>query len=115
MKPFKLILSALALLLMGVTLSVNATSVATKDVKNSYFESEGDSVWKIDEALITNASQITANNSQNGFPPSNLLLPESDGVGTNQYIWHTSWTSEAELSSSGFQELSVSFWLPSPF
>ena len=69
MKPFKLILSALALLLMGVTLSVNATSVATKDVKNSYFESEGDSVWKIDEALITNASQITANNSQNGFPP----------------------------------------------
>ena len=112
MKAFKLILSALALLLMGVTLSVNATSVATKDVKNSYFESEGDSVWKIDEALITNASQITANNSQNGFPPSNLLLPESDGVGTNQYIWHTSWSNPAPPPANTDTYLQVKFNKP---
>ena len=54
-------------------------------------------VWKTGEALITNASQITANSSQNGFPPSNLLRPESDGVGTNQYIWHTAWSNPAPL------------------
>ena len=54
-------------------------------------------VWKKGGALITNASQITANSSQNGFPTSNLLRPESDGYGTNQYIWHTAWSNPAPL------------------
>lgn len=49
-------------------------------------------VWKAGEALLTEASQIKSNNSENGFPPSNLLLPESQGYGTNQKIWHSSWS-----------------------
>ena len=57
-------------------------------------------VWKKDEALLTDASQITANSSQSGFPPSNLLRPESDGVGTNQYIWHTAWSNPAPLPAN---------------
>ena len=54
-------------------------------------------VWKKAEALLTKASQITSNNSENGFPPSNLLRPESEGVGTNQYIWHSSWSNPGPL------------------
>ena len=49
-------------------------------------------VWKMGDPLLTEASQITSNNSQNGFPPSNLLLPESEGYGTNQKIWHSAWS-----------------------
>ncbi len=110
MRHFKLILSALALLLIGITQPVNAgTPVASNDANNSYFESEGDSVWKMDEALITNASQITSNNSQNGFPPSNLLRPESDGVGTNQYIWHSSWGNPAIPPANTDTYLQVQF------
>ena len=48
-------------------------------------------MWQKGEALLTNGSQITSNNTQTGFPTSNLLLPESDGYATGQYIWHTSW------------------------
>ena len=54
-------------------------------------------VWKKGEALLTSGSQITSNNTENGFPPSNLLRPESDGVGTNQYIWHSSWSNPGPL------------------
>lgn len=61
---------------------------------------QAETVWKKDVALLTNASQITANSSQNGFPPSNLLRPESDGVGTNQYIWHTAWNNPAPLPAN---------------
>ena len=53
--------------------------------------------WKKDVALLTNGSQITSNNSENGFPPSNLLRPESEGVGTNQIIWHSSWSNPGPL------------------
>ena len=53
---------------------------------------EGEKVWKAGEALITNASQITATAPHSSqFPASNLIRPESDGVGTNQYIYHTAW------------------------
>lgn len=54
-------------------------------------------VWKKGEALLTKASQITSNNTENGFPPSNLLRPESEGVGTNQIIWHSSWSNPGPL------------------
>ena len=54
-------------------------------------------VWKKGNALLTSGSQITSNNTENGFPPSNLLRPESDGVGTNQYIWHSSWSNPGPL------------------
>ncbi len=67
------------------------------------YEGEPDPVgpsWKKDEALLTDDSQITANSWQNGFPPSNLLRPESDGVGTNQYIWHTAWSNPAPLPAN---------------
>ena len=61
---------------------------------------QAETVWKKDVALLTDGSQITANSSQNGFPPSNLLRPESDGVGTNQYIWHTAWSNPAPLPAN---------------
>ncbi|MCR4592097.1 MAG: alpha/beta hydrolase fold domain-containing protein [Bacteroidaceae bacterium] len=51
-----------------------------------------EAIWGKDAALLTDGSQITSNNSENGFPPSNLLRPESEGVGTGQVIWHTSWS-----------------------
>ena len=54
-----------------------------------------DKVWKKDVALLTKSSQITSNNTQNGFPPSNLLLPESQGYGTNEKIWHSAWSNPA--------------------
>ncbi|MBQ7742470.1 MAG: leucine-rich repeat domain-containing protein, partial [Bacteroidaceae bacterium] len=50
-----------------------------------------DDNWEKGDALLTDASQITSNNTQDGFPTSNLLRPESDGYSTGQYIWHTSW------------------------
>ena len=87
MRTLRTFIYALFLLLAGAALPMNAAPVAM----DAFLESEGDSVWKMDEALLTNGSQITANNSQTGFPPSNLLRPESEGVGTNQYIWHTAW------------------------
>lgn len=58
---------------------------------------QAETVWKKGEALLVNGSQITSNNTENGFPPSNLLRPESDGVGTNQYIWHSSWNNPGPL------------------
>ena len=58
---------------------------------------QAETVWKKDVALLTSGSQITSNNTENGFPPSNLLRPESDGVGTNQYIWHSSWNNPGPL------------------
>lgn len=58
---------------------------------------QAETVWKKDVALLTNGSQITSNNTESGFPPSNLLRPESDGVGTNQYIWHSSWNNPGPL------------------
>ncbi|MBQ3152932.1 MAG: alpha/beta hydrolase fold domain-containing protein [Bacteroidaceae bacterium] len=83
MKNFKQILFALSLLLAATVHPAMAG------------ELEGDSVWVKGEALLTKAAQISANNTQSGFPASNLLRPESDGVGTNQYIWHTSWGNPA--------------------
>ena len=66
-------------------------------------------VWKKGEALLTSGSQITSNNSENGFPPSNLLRPESDGVGTNQYIWHSSWSNPGPLPAGTDTYLQVHF------
>lgn len=50
-------------------------------------------VWKPGNALITRSSQITATPPESSqFSVANLIRPESDGVGTNQYIYHTAWT-----------------------
>lgn len=66
-------------------------------------------VWKKGEALLTKGSQITSNNSENGFPPSNLLRPESEGMGTNQIIWHSSWSNPGPLPAGTDTYLQVHF------
>ncbi|MBQ2366792.1 MAG: SGNH/GDSL hydrolase family protein, partial [Bacteroidaceae bacterium] len=105
MRTLRTFIYALSLLLAGAALPVNAAPVAM----DAFMESEGDSVWKMDEALLTTGSQITANNSQTGFPPSNLLRPESEGVGTNQYIWHTAWDSPQVAPANTDTYLQVHF------
>ena len=58
-------------------------------------------VWKKGDALITEASQITATPPQDArFTCANLIRPESDGVGTNQYIYHTAWTGSDMITAS---------------
>ncbi len=71
-----------------------------------------DSIWVKGDALLTKAAQISANNTQTGFPASNLLRPESDGVGTNQYIWHTSWGNPAVPPAGTDTYLQVQFDKP---
>ncbi len=45
------------------------------------------------QAVIVNGEQITSNSVQSDqFTPANLIRPESDGYGTGQYIFHTSWS-----------------------
>lgn len=62
---------------------------------------EGEKVWKAGEALITNASQITATAPHDSrFVAANLIRPESDGVGTNQYIYHTAWGGSDMISAN---------------
>ena len=56
MRTLRTIIYALFLLLAGAALPVNAAPVAV----DAFMESEGDSVWKMDEALLVNSSQITA-------------------------------------------------------
>ena len=66
---------ALLLLMVGLTKAVAGTT------------------WVKGEALLTEASQITSTPPQSSqFDVDNLLRPESDGVGTNQYIFHTAWS-----------------------
>lgn len=88
MRRLNLFLFVFTLLVAGMTLTATA---ANSSSYSNQTPTETDSVWVKGDALITNASQITANNTQSGFPTSNLLRPESDGYGNNQYIWHTSW------------------------
>ena len=71
---------------------------------------QADQVWKVGDALLTEGSQITSNNSQDGFPPSNLLRPESEGYGTNQIIWHSAWTPAAPAGTETY--LQTSFGKP---
>lgn len=73
------------------------------------FRVNAELVWKIGDPLLTEASQITSNNSQNGFPPSNLLLPESEGYGTNQKIWHSAWNNPAPPPAGTNTYLQVKF------
>lgn len=57
-------------------------------------------VWKAGEALITDASQITGTPPEDSrFTVANLIRPESDGVGTNQYIYHTAWSGENMITA----------------
>ena len=88
MRRLNLFLFVFTLLVAGMTLTATA---ANSSSYSNQTPTETDSVWVKGDALITNASQITANTTQSGFPTSNLLRPESDGYGNNQYIWHTSW------------------------
>ena len=101
MKQFKFILSALFLLLAGSMLTVNASTVFKAEGDNL----QGDSAWIKDVALLTDGSQITSNNSEPNFPPSNLLRPESEGVGTNQIIWHSSWSYPAPANTDVYLQV----------
>lgn len=61
---------------------------------------DSETTWVRGEALLTKGSQLSANSSQSGFPPSNLLAPESEGWGTGQTIWHTAWSNPAPLPAN---------------
>ena len=50
-------------------------------------------VWTKGRALLNDPAQITSTPPQsNQFGVANLLRPESDGVGTDEYIFHTAWS-----------------------
>ncbi len=105
MRTIKFI-SLLFLLMAGVALSVNASENSSSlALQGDYLESTGDSVWKMGDALLVDGSQITTNNYEPGFPPSNLLRPESEGVGTNQIIWHTSWSYPAAANTDTYLQM----------
>ena len=92
MKPLRYLLISLTVILGNVMFPANATLV-----------------WKAGDALLTDGSQITSNNTQNGFPPSNLLLPESQGYGTNEKIWHSAWSNPAPPPAGTDTYLQVHF------
>ena len=92
----------LAMMFAGYTPTALASSLITDDDPSGL-------IWKQGDALLTDASQITSNNTENGFPPSNLLRPESDGVGTGQYIWHSSWANPGPLPAGTDTYLQVHF------
>ena len=109
MKHLKSILSVLFLLLVGTTF-VNAAPSFNAEGDN--LDNVADSAWVKGSALLTSSSQITSNNSESGFPPSNLLRPESEGVGTNQYIWHTAWSTNLVPPANTDAYLQVNFKQP---
>ena len=70
-----------------VSTAINSTG-AIRDLANDY------------TALLTDGSQITANSVEaDQFAPANLLRPVSDGYGTGQYIFHTSWSNPLPAST----------------
>lgn len=102
MKSFRFVSLALALLLGYAMLPANAARLSAAD-------GETEKAWIKGEALLTDASQITSNNSQSGFPPSNLLRPESEGFGTNEIIWHSAWSNPAPPPAGTDTYLQVHF------
>ena len=71
---------------------------------------QGEIDWTKGDALITDASQLSGTAPQSAkYPLSNLLRPESDGVGTNQYIYHTAWTGADVIPASEDPYLQVHF------
>ena len=99
-------------MLMAGTMQATETVSCNPATCNTPEELDGDSVWVTGEALITKASQLSANNTQSGFPTDNLLRPESEGYGTNQYIWHTSWGNPAVPPRGTDTYLQVKFNTP---
>ncbi|MBR5276964.1 MAG: alpha/beta hydrolase fold domain-containing protein [Bacteroidaceae bacterium] len=111
MKLMKFLFVALFMLMAG-TMQATETVSCNPATCNTPEELDGDSVWVTGEALITKASQLSANNTQSGFPTDNLLRPESEGYGTNQYIWHTSWGNPAVPPRGTDTYLQVKFNTP---
>ena len=67
-------------------------------------------VWTTGNALLTSPAQITATTAQSSqFGVANLLRPESDGVGTNQYIFHTAWSGPNVIPTGTDPYLQVHF------
>lgn len=66
-------------------------------------QEEDNSGWVRGENLLTNGSQIQANSTESDqFTTDNLLRPESDGYGTNEFIWHTSWTNPLPATTNAY-------------
>lgn len=107
MKHLHLSIVSLILLALSAMFPASASALAPSTEKAN--PATSNLVWKMGEALLTDASQVTANSSQNGFPTSNLLRPESEGYGTNQYIWHTAWSNPAPLPANTDPYLQVHF------
>ena len=86
-------------LLLTLVVSVSATdSVAAKKV------------WTTGNELLTSPTQISATPAQSPeFGVANLLRPESDGVGTNQYIFHTAWSGPDVIAAGTAPYLQVHF------
>ncbi len=59
------------------------------------------------EPYITKGSQITSNSVHGQFVTSNLIRPESDGYGTNEYIWHTSWSNPQKPGEYAWLQVSL--------
>jgi len=67
-------------------------------------------VWKAGDALLTAPAQITSTPPQSSqFGVGNLLRPESDGVGTDQYIFHTAWSGPDVIAGGTDPFLQVHF------
>lgn len=66
-------------------------------------QEEDNSGWVRGENLLTGGSQIQANSTESAqFTTDNLLRPESDGYGTNEFIWHTSWTNPLPATTNAY-------------
>lgn len=76
------------------TTAINSTA-AVREKVNEY------------EVYITKGSQITSNSEQGQFVTSNLIRPESDGYGTNEYIWHTSWSDPQKPGEYAWLQVSL--------
>lgn len=78
-----------------------STAARVQGAQESDPETDQDIIWTTGEALITDASQIAGTKPQSEqFPLANLIRPESDGVGTNQYIYHTAWSGADVIPAS---------------
>ena len=59
-----------------------------------------DERYVMGEDLITDTFQLSTNTMESyQFSPSNLILPETDGYGTGQFIYHCAWTPPAPQRS----------------
>jgi len=87
----KLFVSLICILCIWSYSVKGATS--PKEQKMQKFSIQSESVWIVGQSLLMDASQIASNTTESDqFSTANLLLPEEDGFGTGQFIYHASWS-----------------------